>query len=156
MELSLDLKELESRLRIFNNCCRQHQLRITPQRIEVYKALVASSDHPSAEVVYERVKQVLPNVSLDTVNRTLNTLNQIGAAFVVEGSGDVRRFDGNLESHQHFKCVKCKKIFDFQHKEFENIRVPQKLGRKFRILRIIVYTEGLCRTCLEKENKVKL
>ena len=118
--------------------------------------LVASSDHPSAEAVYERVKQVLPNVSLDTVNRTLNTLSQIGAAFVVEGSGDVKRFDGNLESHQHFKCVKCKKIFDFQHKEFENIHVPQKLRHKFRVLRTAVYVEGLCRACLEKEDKVKL
>ena len=152
----MDLKELENKLGIFNNCCRQHHLKITPQRIEVYKVLVASGDHPSAEAVYARVKQVLPNVSLDTVNRTLNTLSRIGAAFVVEGSGDVKRFDGNLENHQHFKCVKCKKIFDFQHKEFENIQVPQKLGRKFKVLRTAVYVEGLCRACLGKEDKVKL
>ena len=152
----MDLKELENKLGVFNNCCRQHHLKMTPQRIEVYKALIASSAHPSAEVVYEKVRQVLPNVSLDTVNRTLNTLSRIGAAFVVEGSGDVKRFDGNLENHQHFKCVKCKKIFDFQHKEFENIQVPQKLWRKFKVLRTTVYVEGLCRTCLEKENKVKL
>ena len=152
----MDLKELENKLRIFNNCCRQHHLKITPQRVEVYKTLIVSSAHPSAEAVYEKVRQVLPNVSLDTVNRTLNTLSRIGAAFVVEGSGDVRRFDGNLESHQHFKCIKCKKIFDFQYKEFENIQVPQKLGRKFKVLRTAVYVEGLCRACLEKEDKVKL
>jgi Fur family peroxide stress response transcriptional regulator len=152
----LDLKELESRLIVFDNCCRRHHLKITPQRVEVYKALVASTVHPSAETVYEKIRQVLPNISLDTVNRTLNTLSRIGAAFVVEGSGDVRRFDGNLEKHQHFKCIRCKKIFDFQHKKFENIQVPQKLGRKFRVLRAAVYIEGVCRTCLEKENKNKL
>lgn len=151
----MDLKELEDKLKNFyNRCCQQH-LKITPQRVEVYKALIASSDHPSAEAVYEKVRQVLPNVSLDTVNRTLNTLNKIGAAFIVEGSGDVKRFDGNLENHQHFKCIKCKKIFDFHCNEFDNIRAPEKLRHKFTVLRVAVYIEGLCQPCFEKENKIK-
>lgn len=151
----MDLKELESKLRIFNNCCRQKHLKITPQRVEVYKTLIVSSDHPSAEVVYEKVKQVLPNVSLDTVNRTLNTLSEIGVAFVVEGTGDVKRFDGNLEIHQHFKCVKCKKIFDFSCDEFEDIKIPEKLRHAFKILKTTVYVEGLCQPCFGKENKVR-
>ncbi len=150
------MNDLKEKLEAFYNCCRKQHLKITPQRVEVYKALIASSDHPSAEAVYARVKQVLPNVSLDTVNRTLNTLSRIGAAFIVEGSGDVKRFDGNLENHQHFKCIKCKKFFDFYHDGFENIRVPQKLGHKFEVLKTTVYVEGLCRPCFEKENKVKL
>jgi Fur family peroxide stress response transcriptional regulator len=149
------LNDLEEKLEMFYNRCRQRHLKITPQRVEVYKTLVASSDHPSAEAVYARVKRVLPNVSLDTVNRTLNTLSQIGAAFVVEGSGDVKRFDANLKNHQHFKCIKCKKIFDFHCDEFENIKVPEKLRHKFKVLRSTVYMEGLCQACLEKENKIK-
>ncbi|MGA2916126.1 MAG: transcriptional repressor [Sedimentisphaerales bacterium] len=144
------MKEFENNLIKLYNCCKKHKLKITPQRVEVYKALVASSDHPSAETVYEKVRQVLPNVSLDTVNRTLNTLNEIGAAFIVEGSGDVKRFDGNLETHQHFKCIKCKKIFDFHHDGFENITSPDKLKQEFRVLKTTVYVEGLCRPCFEK------
>lgn len=147
---------MKEKLELFYNRCRQKRLKITPQRIEVYKTLIASSDHPSAETVYKRVKQVLPNISLDTVNRTLNMLNHIGSAFVVEGSGDVKRFDGNLEIHQHFKCIKCKKIFDFCYDGFENIKVPEKLRHIFKVLRTAVYVEGLCRPCFEKENKVKL
>jgi Fur family peroxide stress response transcriptional regulator len=147
------LKDLDTKIESFYKLCREKRLKITPQRIEVYKALMSSDEHPSAETVYKKVKKNLPNVSLDTVNRTLNTLSLIGAAFVVEGSGDVKRFDGNLENHQHFKCVKCKKIFDFQHNAFENIRAPEELGHKFKILRTTVYIEGLCQGCLEKENK---
>lgn len=143
------MKEFEDNLIKLYNCCRKHKLKITPQRVEVYKTLVASKEHPSAEAVYEKVRQVLPNISLDTVNRTLNTLNEIGAAFIVEGSGDVKRFDGNLENHQHFKCVKCKKIFDFSYDGFENIAVPENLGRKFKVLKTTVYVEGLCRACIE-------
>jgi Fur family peroxide stress response transcriptional regulator len=146
----VDLKELENKLENFYNTCRNRHLKVTPQRIEVYKALIASSEHPSAEAVYEKVKQVLPNVSLDTVNRTLNTLNKIGAAFIVEGSGDVKRFDGNLENHQHFKCIKCKKIFDFRYVGFDNITLPDKLRQEFRVLKTTVYVEGLCRPCFEK------
>lgn len=146
---------LKENLESFYNRCRQQRLKITPQRIEVYKALIASGEHPSAETVYRSVKQSLPSVSLDTVNRTLNTLCRIGAAFVVPGSGDAKRFDGNLENHQHFKCIKCKKIFDFHHDEFDNIRPPDKLARKFKVLRTTVYIEGLCRACLEEENNEK-
>ena len=149
------MKDSDNKIETLYNLCRQKQLKITPQRVEVYKALMASDEHPSAEAVYRNVKKNLPNISLDTVNRTLNTLSLIGAAFVVEGSGDVKRFDGNLENHQHFKCVKCKKIFDFQHNELENIKVPEELGHKFKILRATVYIEGLCPSCLEKENKIQ-
>jgi Fur family transcriptional regulator, peroxide stress response regulator len=148
------LNNLKEKLELFHNLCRRKHLKITPQRIEVYKALITSSDHPSAETVYERVKQVLPNVSLDTVNRTLNTLNKIGAAFIVEGSGDVKRFDGNLEKHQHFKCIKCRKIFDFRHEGFENMQVPGNLGQEFKVLKITVYVEGLCRPCIERGKQV--
>jgi Fur family peroxide stress response transcriptional regulator len=147
------LNDLKEKLEVLYNRCRRKHLKITPQRVEVYKALIASTDHPSAETVYGKVKQVLPNVSLDTVSRTLNTLSKIGAAFIVEGSGDVKRFDGNLENHQHFKCIKCKKIFDFWHKGFDNIKLPEKLGQEFRVLKTTVYVEGLCQPCFKEENK---
>ncbi len=148
------MNDLKEKLEAFYNLCRQKRLKITPQRVEVYRVLISSSRHPSAEAVYGEVKRVLPNISLDTVSRTLNTLSRIGAAFIVEGSGDVKRFDGNLENHQHFKCIKCKKIFDFHYDRFENIRLPRQLEHKFRVLRTTVYAEGLCRQCFKKENKI--
>jgi Fur family transcriptional regulator, peroxide stress response regulator len=141
-------------LETFYGLCMQKGLKITPQRIEVYKTLVSCSDHPSVEAIYKKVKQVLPNISFDTVNRTLNTLNDIGAAFLVAGD-NVKRFDGNLEYHHHFKCIKCRNIIDFKSNEFENIKVPEKVGQMFKVLRATVYAEGLCPACLEKENKIK-
>jgi Fur family peroxide stress response transcriptional regulator len=113
----------------------------------VYKALVETSEHPSAETVFHRVRKTLPNISLDTVNRTLLTLSELGAAFVVEGSGDPKRYDGNLKSHQHFKCVKCKRIIDFYHKPFEHICTPGSIARRFAVLRKTVYFEGFCDLC---------
>ena len=132
----------------FEHKCRQDGLKVTPQRIAVYKVLAESAEHPCAEAVFQRVKKLIPNVSLDTVNRTLLTFNRIGLAFVVEGLGDAKRFDANLGAHQHFKCVKCKKIIDFHHKPFDNIKVPPSLSKRFKVLRKTVYLEGICRLCL--------
>lgn len=132
--------------------CRRQGLKITPQRMAIYKTLIESKEHPSADMVYRRVRKTFPNISLDTVNRTLLTLAEIGAAFTVEGSGDVKRFDGNLQSHQHFKCLKCKRIIDFHHKPFDDISLPKKISRKFTILRKTVYLEGLCDLCKKRSD----
>jgi Fur family peroxide stress response transcriptional regulator len=103
---------LKDKMEAFQVKCRGAGLRITPQRIAVFKALVESKEHPSAEMLHRKMRNIFPSISLDTVNRTLLTLVEIGAAFVVEGSGEPKRFDGGLKNHQHFKCVKCRRIID--------------------------------------------
>lgn len=130
--------------------CRKAGLKVTPQRVAVYRALIESKEHPSAEFLWRKLRKTYPNISLDTVNRTLLTLAEIGAAFIVEGSGDVKRFDGCLESHQHFKCVKCRRIIDFHHKPFDSITMPKNISEKYTVLRKTVYLEGLCDSCKKR------
>ncbi len=137
----------------FKAMCRQAGLKITPQRMAVYKTLAESTDHPSAEMVFRKVRKIFPNISLDTVNRTLLMLNELGAAFVVEGLGGPKRFDGNLKNHHHFKCVECKRIIDFYHEPFDDIRVPAGISQKFTVLRRIVHLEGICDECQRNSNE---
>lgn len=139
--------EVDEKIRCFTALCRKTGLRVTPQRVEIYKELIRTDEHPSAEILYGKVKKTFPNISFDTVNRTLLTLNEIGAAFIVEGSGDVRRFDSGMEKHQHFKCTKCKRIVDFHHKPFDDIKVPASIGKRFTVLRKSIYLEGICDLC---------
>jgi len=143
----INCAELDEKTRWFTSKCQQAGLKVTPQRIAIYRELLQTDEHPSAEMLYEKVKKIFPSISLDTVNRTLLTLNEIGAAFTVEGSGDSRRFDGGLHEHQHFKCVKCKRIVDFHHKPFDNIKLPAEISKKFTVLRKTVYLEGICDLC---------
>ncbi len=138
---------LKEKMDAFRGRCREAGLKITPQRMAVYQVLVESKQHPSAEVVFRKVREKIPHISLDTVNRTLLTLADIGAASIVEGSGDVKRFDGKLETHQHFKCIKCKKIVDFHYKPFDNIPIPKNISRRFTVLKKTVYFEGICDAC---------
>lgn len=134
----------------FEASCKAAGLKVTPQRLAVYRELVNSKEHPSAMSVWQGVRNVFPNISLDTVNRTLLTLAQIGAAYIVEGSGDVKRFDAQCDDHQHFKCVKCKRIIDLDEVSFGNIEVPKELSQKYEILRKTVYIEGFCDLCRKK------
>ena len=140
--------DIDHKMQDFRAKCRQAGLKVTPQRMAVYQALVNSREHPSADSVYRQVRETLPNISLDTVNRTLLTLSRVGAAFIVEGSGDAKRFDANLENHQHFKCVKCKRVLDLHHQPFDNIQVPATIKAKYKVLRKSVYFEGVCDLCL--------
>ena len=139
--------ELDEKTRWFTSKCRQAGLKVTPQRVAIYRELLKTDEHPSAEILYEKVKEVLPSISLDTVNRTLLMLNEIGAAVVLEGSGDAKRYDAGLEKHQHFKCIKCKRIIDFHHQPFDNIKLPAEISEKFTVLRKTVYLEGICDLC---------
>lgn len=145
------MKDAQKKLLDFETLCRKEKLKITPQRIAVYKALLSSEDHPTAEEVYRQVRQDLSNISLDTVNRTLHTLTEIGAAYVVEGTGQPRRYDGGLEDHQHFRCMKCGSIIDFHYEPFDDLHIPEQLGKECTVLRKTVYFEGVCNSC--KQNK---
>ena len=138
--------EVKAKLDAFRKNCRKAGLKVTPQRMAIYEVLVAHNDHPTAEMVNHRVKDTHPNISLDTVNRTLGTLRDMGVAFTVEGAGEARRYDGNLEDHQHFRCIQCKRIVDLHDESLNNIEIPAVLAR-FTVLRKTAYFEGLCDLC---------
>lgn len=143
----MDNEQVTIKVRDFEKRCRESGLKLTPQRSAVYKALINTDMHPTAEDIYREVRKEMPAISLDTVNRTLLTLAEIGAAFIVEGTGQPRRFDGGLEDHQHFLCIKCGKVIDFHHPPFDNIQLPHEIEGKFKVLRKTVYLEGLCEPC---------
>ena len=49
-------------------------MKYSKQREEILKVVLNSSDHPNVNTIYERVRMVIPNISLGTVYRNLNTL----------------------------------------------------------------------------------
>ena len=137
----------EERMLSFESICREHGLSITPQRVAIYKELLSSLEHPSAIMIYKKVSEYYPNISLDTVNRTLLTFHKIGLAKAVGGTGDPKRFDPNLEPHHHFRCVSCGKIVDFLNDSYDSLEVPGEIQKKFVVLDKKVHLEGYCDNC---------
>lgn len=137
-------------LSFFREKCKENNLKITPQRIVIYRELLKSKDHPNAEVLYERVKKVIPDISLDTVNRTLLTFARIGIVNIVEGNGEPRRFDPDTNNHHHFRCVNCKAIIDFDYKPYDDIIIPGAVKKRYSVLNKKVILEGYCDKCRKK------
>lgn len=131
----------------FRDKCKEHNLKITPQRIVIYKELCKSKDHPSADTIFKRARTIFPNISFDTVNRTVLTFAKTGIVNIVEGFGDPKRFDPDIDSHHHFRCIKCNNIIDFHSKSCDNVKVPEEIKGQFIVLRKRVCIEGICDQC---------
>lgn len=144
-------KNLEEELLSFKRLCNKHGLRITPQRVAIFRELISSHEHPSASMIFKKIKNYFPNISLGTVNTTLLMFAEIGVAKVVESSGDPKRFDPNIEPHHHFRCIKCGKIVDFHHDAYDAIKIPATIQKKFVVLEKRVQLEGLCDKCKTKK-----
>lgn len=137
-------------LDLFRKKCKENKLKITPQRIVVYRELIKSKNHPHAEALYKRVKKIIPDISLDTVNRTLLTFSKIGLVKNVEGYGDPRRYEPDLNNHHHFRCVNCNSIIDFEYKPYGDLPVPPDIKKRFRVMDKKVLLEGYCDKCLKR------
>jgi len=146
----MKLKDKNDSLDFFREKCREYSLKVTPQRTLIYKELLKSKDHPNADVLFQRVNKIFPDISLDTVNRTLLTFHNIGIINVVEGYGEPRRFDPDIENHHHFRCVKCNSITDFDYNLYDSLSVPEEIHKKFFVINKKVLLEGYCDKCRNK------
>ena len=124
-------------------------LRLTHQRLTIYQELMDSHDHPSAEDIYKRVRRKVPTISLDTVYRTLATLEEQGLVVRLRVFEERGRYDADLSPHHHLICSKCKKIADFQWSVFEQADIPAQHAEWGRVMRKDLIMTGICRECLE-------
>jgi Fur family transcriptional regulator, peroxide stress response regulator len=138
---------MKEKMEVFYRKAREHGLKVTPQRTTIYQELLKAKDHPSADAIYRRIVKRIPNISFDTVNRTLLTFSEIGVADVVEGYGQPKRYDPDMDIHHHFRCIQCGSITDFYNKKYDNITVPEEINKQFEVIRKRVVLEGLCSKC---------
>ena len=134
----------------FREKCRENNLKITPQRIVVYQELLKSKDHPNAEALHKQVKEIIPDISLDTVNRTLLTYSKIGIIHLVEGYGEARRYDPHIANHHHFRCVNCNSIIDFDYEPYDDIIIPGDIKKTHTVISKKVLLEGYCNKCRKR------
>ena len=140
-------KSKEKKLDRFKEVCKQNNIKLTPQRLLIYEELISSDEHPSTDMLYQRVREHFSTISFDTVNRTLATFSEIGLAGVIEGTGNPKRYDGDLSKHHHFQCLKCKKIIDVHEEDYDKIAVPGEFQKKHTVLTTTVRLEGICGQC---------
>ena len=138
-------------LEMLREQCRQAGIKVTHQRLEIFREISRAKDHPSAEILYERLKRRLPTISLDTVYRTLATFEGLGLIKKVHLLSEQTRFDPDTGIHHHFICARCRKIIDFDWPDFDSVRPPEQTGQFGKVLGQQAELRGICKECLEKE-----
>ena len=133
--------------------CRQRGIAVTPQRLAVIRALLASENHPSTDEICAAVRRKLPHVSLATVHRILEQFCEVGEARKVTLLHDVARYDGNVEPHHHVLCVRCRRVHDIEIPEVDKLLEGIPSLGQFALLRCSLEIDALCERCQLAEKR---
>ncbi|TLD42290.1 MAG: Peroxide stress regulator PerR, FUR family [Candidatus Jettenia ecosi] len=126
---------------------RNNGMKITPQRLMIFKILENNTSHPSAEEVFKRVKKIYPAVSFTTIYKTLETLRDLGEVKELIIDEDRKHYDPNTNSHHHFICSTCKKILDIFEDFSSHIKLPNSLKSDYTVFGFQISFYGICKEC---------
>lgn len=130
--------------------CEEAGIKLTQQRLEIFKELITANDHPSAEDIHQRLQQRMPTVAIDTVYRTLATFDELGVARKLQLANNRNLFDTNLVPHHHFICDHCRKVEDVYWPEFDKTSLPEHVSDIGQVRTRHLELHGLCTACLEQ------
>ncbi len=121
------------------------------QRDKVYQYLSSDDSHPTAQQIYNALKEEFPSLSIGTVYRNLNILEEQGKVRKLQYGSTFDRFDADTEEHYHFICRSCGRVYDLELEPQDHLeqRAAEIGGHKVEEHAIDFY--GICSKCLQKE-----
>lgn len=142
----------------FEDECRRRGVRVTAQRLAVYRALAGDTTHPTADSVYAGLREDMRGLSRATVYRILESLEKEGFVRRVSTTDGLGRFEANLARHQHLVCRRCGCIMDWNVEALEGLSLPRRgpagfVPEDFDIR--IIGTCGQCRRSGGRRPKLK-
>ena len=118
------------------------------QRESILNAMTEKLDHPTAEMVYNCVKQEQPSISLGTVYRNLNQLVEQGVLRRISTPVNGDRFDTRMDPHAHLLCTCCGQVLDLEENLLNDIDRNVLETRGFQVNDRQLLLSGLCADCL--------
>ena len=136
--MTVTLQEIQARLENFKKFCRQHKLPQTPQKLAIFRVLASSCSHPSAQEIYDRVKEEFYNISLATVYKNLKKFTVLGLCLEIPIPGGNTRYDAKLEIHGHAVDTDTDLVYDLElAPEFK--LSTQVMGKKVKQAHVTYY-----------------
>ncbi len=145
-----DTQGIQTRVAAFVEICRRQGIKATHQRMEIYRELVSTQEHPDAEMIYKRVRRRIRAISLDTVYRTLRLFMEKGIITSLAALPERMRFDANMDRHHHFICTQCGSVRDFYDRRLDRLPVSDEAANLGMVHSIHVELRGLCSRCKAK------
>ncbi|MDD3593479.1 MAG: Fur family transcriptional regulator [Candidatus Gastranaerophilales bacterium] len=144
---------MEKKILQLKKACKENSLRYTTQREKIFLAVANSCSHPDVEQVFNTVKQEVGDISMDTIYRNLQTLENLKLIFRVDHQIPKARFDADMTNHCHFICTKCGEIYDIFYKEKTSI--PENAKEFGAIKHVNLQVKGICNKCISEMKKEK-
>ncbi|MDI9434367.1 MAG: transcriptional repressor [Planctomycetota bacterium] len=150
--MAVSKAEIERRMERMARTCRDGGLKLTHQRMEVFRELAGAEDHPDAETIYQHVRRRVPAISQDTVYRTLATLEEQGLIHKAEILSSRGRYDANMDHHHHFICTVCGRVHDFYSQTLDDLPIPRSVASFGRVGSAQVQLRGICTSCAKTKE----
>jgi len=125
-------------------------LRFTAQRQHVYDVLLQEPDHPTAEEIFMRSKQTMPDISVATVYNCLDALVKCHLVRQVKVDRGATRYCPNMKDHCHFYCDECGQVFDIDL-SLVNRATKFSLPPGFQVNLYEISMRGLCPKCSARD-----
>ena len=152
MKKRAESANIDQRLNQMLSKLKEHDFRLTPQRLAVLKVLAVSEGHPTVERIYESVRAEFPTTSIATIYKTVNLLKQLNEVLELGFPDGSNRYDGNKPyPHPHVICTECKKIIDPNLGSFKDLTKEVIKETGFQILNHRVDFFGTCRDCQSRK-----
>ena len=96
-------------------------LKMTGQRRIILQIIDEADDHPSVDIVHQRARSVDGTISIATVYRTLNVLDELNLVRQHEFNDKLSRFETNLDQHHHVIDVDGGDVREFTDSRLETL-----------------------------------
>ena len=122
--------------------------RYTDQRAAVYRFLIGTETHPTADDVFTSVRQEIPDISLATVYKSLETLVGCGLAIKLTYGDGSARYDGRTDEHHHARCLTCGRVSDVPGRlDAAALATELRPAKGFTVQGYRVELVGYCSSC---------
>jgi Fur family peroxide stress response transcriptional regulator len=128
---------------------RDRGMKLTPQRLAIFRYLEGNRNHPSAEDIFRAVSRKFPTMSFATVYNTLAALRDKGKVRELTCDPDKKRYDPDTEQHNHLICDSCSRVVDVPI-AFD-LRLPPGLKNDFTVMSNHVEFHGFCSQCRKQK-----
>ncbi len=122
-------------------------MRSSKQRDLVYEVVKSCGNHPTADMIYTKAREVMPNISLGTVYRNLSELQMLGKLIKVVVPGDSDHYDHTISEHSHLCCKVCKCVTDILINDMTSFINKIELDNHVKILSNQISLIGVCPKC---------
>ena len=136
---------------------RARTVRVTPQRLAIAEAVLNSTDHPTVQQIYERVRNNFPSMTLATIYSTLGVLERNGLIQELPFER-MSRYEPNMDPHVNLVCIACENAMDADAGQEAVVRLKNRIVNEsdFQIAWQRVDFYGWCPSCAAEKRQQEM